>query len=323
MGTSDLAKLPLSLEADERRRGSRFEESGPSDRLAQIDRRGRIALLDLVKSPTHEARLAFPGLMKRVSERSGGRLAWAGSVDQQLIGTGSEDFDDILISEFPNREACARALAERAAWGPEISVSEIRSLVATPWSTPLRWIGRTAFRLRALRGGGPPPYAPAKEDRPTFEQVEMGAPEFGPTREQFEALQGADLESRVVMVNFLDFRERARYREQEDDAQTRHAEPIEAGRGVSGREAYGRYGANTIKIVGHLGGRIRWSGFRARRISEGSEPSWTQIALMEYPSRAHFIGMLRDEAYKAGTPHRDAGLERTELFACTSHAGFY
>ena len=30
--------------------------------------------------------------MKRVLERSGGRLAWAGSVDQQLIGTGSEGF---------------------------------------------------------------------------------------------------------------------------------------------------------------------------------------------------------------------------------------
>ena len=44
---------------------------------------------------------------------------------------------------------------------------------------------------------------------------------------------------------------------------------------------------------------------------------------MQYPSRAHFIGMLRDGAYKAGTPHRDAGLERTELIACTSHAAFY
>ena len=97
---------------------------------------------------------------------------------------------------------------------------------------------------------------------------------------------------------------------------------VEAGTGVSGRAAYGRYSANTIKIVARLGGRIRWSGFRARRISEGPEPTWTQIALVEYPSRAHFIGMLRDEAYEAGTRHRDAGLERTELLACTSHAAF-
>ncbi len=297
--------------------------SGAPDRLAQIDRQGRIALLDLVKSPTHEARLALPSLMKRVLERSGGRLAWAGSVDQQLIGTGSEDFDDVLISEFPNREACVLALAERAAWDPEIFVGEIRSIVAAPWPTPMRWMGRAAFGLRALRGGGPPPYDPASEDRPTFEQLEMGAPEFGPTREQFEALTGTDLESRVVMVNFLEFRERARYREQEGGEQTRHAEPIEGGTDVSGRAAYGRYSANTIKIVGHLGGRIRWAGARARQISEGPEQSWTQVALMQYPSRAHFIGMLRDGAYKAGTPHRDAGLERTELIACTSHAAFY
>jgi hypothetical protein len=43
---------------------------------------------------------------------------------------------------------------------------------------------------------------------------------------------------------------------------------------------------------------------------------------MQYPSRAHFVGMTRDAAYQSGTPHRDAGLERTELFACTSHAAF-
>ena len=298
--------------------------SGAPDRLAQIDRQGRIALLDLVKSPTHEARLAFPSLMKRVLERSGGRLAWAGSVDHQLIGTGSEDFDDILISEFPNREACALALAERAAWDPETFVGEIRSMLTERWPTPLRWVVRAAFGLRALRGGGPPPYDPASEDQPTFEQVEMGAPEFGPTREQFEVLQGADLQNRVVMVNFLEFRKRARYGEQEGDEQTRHAEPIKkAGTGVSGRAAYGRYSANTIKIVGRLGGRIRWAGGRARALSERPEPAWMQIALMEYPSRAHFIGMLRDEAYQAGTPHRDAGLERTEIIACTSHAAFY
>ena len=187
---------------------------------------------------------------------------------------------------------------------------------------PLTLDGSRRLGLRALRGGGPQPYDPASEDQPTFEQVEMGAPEFGPTREQFEVLQGADLESRVVMVNFLEFRERARYREQEGDEHTQNAEPIEAGTGVSGRAAYGRYSANTIKIVGHLGGRIRWAGARARQISEGPEQSWTQVALMQYPSRAHFIGMLRDEAYKAGTAHRDAGLARTELFACTSHAAF-
>ena len=297
--------------------------SDAQDRLAQIERPGRIALLDLVKSPTQEARLELSSLMKRALERSGGRLAWAGSVDQQLIGSGPEDFGDILISEFPNREACDRALKERTAWDPEIFVGAPRSLVAAPWPTPMRWIARTAFGLRALRGGGPPPYDPAREDRPTFEQVEMGVPEFSLTREQFEALQEADLESRVVMVNFLQFRERAHYRKREGDEHTQNAEPIEADTDVSGRAAYERYGANTIKIVGRLGGRVRWSGFRAQRISEGPELSWTQIALAQYPSRAHFIGMLRDQAYKAGTPHRDAGLERTELIACTSHAAFY
>lgn len=287
--------------------------SAAQDRLAQIDRQGRTALLDLVRSPSDEARLAFPGRMKRLLEGAGGRLAWAGRADQQLIGTGSEDVEDILISEFPSREACALALAQRAAWDEP---SEIRSLMAAPWSAPMRWVSRGIFGLRGLRGGGPRPYDPAREDRPTFGQVELGLPEFGPTREQFEVLEGADLESRVVMVNFLHFREQARYGEGEGDEQ----EPNAA---VSGRTAYERYGANTVKIVGSLGGRPRWLGGRVRHIGDGPGQAWTQIALIQYPSRRHFIGMVRDEAYKAGTRHRDAGLEHTEIIACTSHPDFY
>ena len=89
--------------------------SGRAEELPTVDRRGRIALLDLVEHSNPEASSAFAGEMERALAQAGGRVAWAGRIDQQLIGAGSERFDEIWISEFSTREACARALANRAA----------------------------------------------------------------------------------------------------------------------------------------------------------------------------------------------------------------
>ena len=44
---------------------------------------------------------------------------------------------------------------------------------------------------------------------------------------------------------------------------------------------------------------------------------------VQYPSRADFIGMVTSERYHAGHVHRDAGLDRTALLTCTSHAIYF
>ena len=100
-----------------------------------------------------------------------------------------------------------------------------------------------------------------------------------------------------------------------------YAEP--QGEVVSGAEAYARYGRNTLPMIGRIGGRIRWAGARALSLTANDEEPWHQIVCVQYPSRAAFIGMARSEAYQRGTPHRDAGLESTELVSCTSHAAFF
>jgi len=287
--------------------------------MPPADRRGRIALVDLVEHPTPEARRTFADEMESALARAGGRVAWAGRVDQQLIGAGAEHYSEVWVSEFSTREACARALAAR---GEPDAERAARSFVATPWPTPVRGVIRAVFGLRARLGGGPPPVDPAREPWPPFEAVELGTPEFGPNRAQFAALQQANSSDPVVMVNFLHFRERAAYPADGLDPSALRPKMAPGAADVSGRAAYGRYSANTIKLVGRMGGRLRWTGFRAEPLGDGSAPAWSQIALMQYPTRAHFIGMVRDAAYQAGTPHRDAGLERTELLACTSHAGF-
>lgn len=282
----------------------------PRDRLDTLARQGRIALVDLVRSPSHEARLAFPSVMQNVLERSGGRLAWAGSIDQQLIGHGSEHFCDVLVSEFPNREACIGALAERATWEPEAFVSEIKSFVAAPWPALAPFISRAYFGLLRLRGGGPPAWDPDAEPAPMLSSLGIAAPEIGPEPDQLASLIEAESEQRVVMLNFLQYRENALY-------------PGEAIDATSGAAAYTRYGRNAMGLIGRLGGRVRWAGERVKLLSEGPEEDWSSVALVEYPSRRAFLGMVRSDAYRSRGHHRDAGLERSDLLVCTSHARFF
>ena len=266
-------------------------------------------MIDLVRCPSHEARLAFPSVMQSVLQRSGGSLAWSGSIDRQLIGRGTERFEDVLISEFPNREACVVALAERASWQPEAFVTEIKSFAAAPWAGPARLLIRPYLAWLRLRGGGPDPWDPVSDPRPAFKELNMTPPAIGPEADQLEALMAEDLDRRIVMLNFLQFREHARYADPEIEC--------------TGSAAYLQYGRNTIDLIGRMGGRVLWQGQRAKLLSEGPEEDWSSIALVEYPSRRAFLGMLRSEAYQSGGHHRDAGLERSDLLACTSHALFF
>lgn len=282
----------------------------PRSAVESAPRRGPVAVIDLVRSPTDEARRAVPSRVKSVLQHTHGRLCWSGSIDHQLIGRLAEGFHDILVSEYPSRDACVAALAERATWQPEGFVSEIRTWL----SAPVPAIGRFAVGLvmgaNALRGGGPPPFDPANDPVPDLAEGTSQLRHLGPDAAGVEALFAADLERPVVMVNFLRHHEIAAYAEA-------HAAPI------SGAAAYARYGRNTMPLIGRIGGRIRWAGTRVRAVAENSEAPWHQIVLVQYPSRAAFIGMLHSDVYRRGTPHRDAGLEATELVPCTSHAEFF
>ena len=53
-----------------------------------------------------------------------------------------------------------------------------------------------------------------------------------------------------------------------------------------------------------------------------SDPSeaWDSVALVEYPSRKAFIDMVSTAEYEQAHEHRESGLERTGLIACTERA---
>jgi len=123
-----------------------------------------------------------------------------------------------------------------------------------------------------------------------------------PTKQQLETLLAGPEAGPVVMLNLLRFRERA-------------TAPDE---GVSGAEAYQRYGAAMRKLVEARGGRFLWMGrIDGQVIGEGAE-GFHVAALMEYPSRKAFVEIATSSEVAAIGVHRAAGLEGQWLLATTS-----
>jgi uncharacterized protein (DUF1330 family) len=120
-----------------------------------------------------------------------------------------------------------------------------------------------------------------------------------PNADQFRELTAASDEGPVVMLNLLKFKPKA-----DDDAKT-------------GEEAYRAYGDTAVAMIEERGGKVIWAG-RADQILIG-DPSddWDQVLLVQYPSRAAFLDMVSQPAYLEAHEHRESGLERTIVVACS------
>lgn len=128
--------------------------------------------------------------------------------------------------------------------------------------------------------------------------------QIAPRPDQIEELQKGPAEGPVVMVNLLRFKDEA-------DA------PDE---GLSGEEAYGRYGAQMVQWITSQGARVIWSGRVDSMVIGDTEERFHSIALVEYPSRAEFLRIVGDPRVAEYSVHRTAGLEMQWLIATTTRA---
>ncbi|HEY8216468.1 MAG TPA: DUF1330 domain-containing protein [Acidimicrobiia bacterium] len=120
-----------------------------------------------------------------------------------------------------------------------------------------------------------------------------------PNVDQFQELASADARGPVVMLNLLKYKARA-------DTGT-----------ATGEDEYRSYGDAAVAMIEERGGSVIWAG-RADQILIG-DPSedWDHVLLVQYPSRAAFLDMVSQPAYQDAHRHREAGLERTVVVACT------
>lgn len=123
-----------------------------------------------------------------------------------------------------------------------------------------------------------------------------------PTESQIERLAATDSDDPVIMLNLLRFKERA--------------EGVDEG--MSGREAYARYGEKVAPFLAAVGGRLL-SAVEAKQVVIGPEETeWDAVLLVEYPSPKSFLQMAADPAYLAVHAHREAALADSRLIACAA-----
>ena len=115
------------------------------------------------------------------------------------------------------------------------------------------------------------------------------------------AMADGDLDEPVVMLNLL------KYREVADDGYGVD--------GLSGRDAYSKYGRAFAELNPRFGGEPIWMG-RGHRSIIGDE-EWDVIILVRYPTRRQFVDMLDDPDYQAIAPIRAAALADSRLIEMT------
>ncbi len=127
-----------------------------------------------------------------------------------------------------------------------------------------------------------------------------------PARAQFDAFKALDRSTPIEMLNLVRFRPAAVYPQDHPLAQS----------GLSGAEAYGRYGAQSAETLARVGGEILWRGqFAGTLIGPGDE-TWDALFIARYPSAHAFLDMINDPLYKSAVQHRQAAVETSRLIRC-------
>lgn len=120
-----------------------------------------------------------------------------------------------------------------------------------------------------------------------------------PNPEQFRQLGQSEEKGPVVMLNLLKFKR------------------VAEGETGSGQDAYQRYGDAAVAMIEERGGRVIWQARADQVLIGDATEDWDTVALVEYPSRQSFIEMVSNPDYMKAHAHREAGLERTIVIACT------
>ena len=120
--------------------------------------------------------------------------------------------------------------------------------------------------------------------------------ELMPTsQERVEAMLEPGPEGPIFMVNLLKFKDKADY---EDGRET----------DLTGREAYGLYGVEVMKIIQEYGGEIAFVGDVTFLALGQVEELWDEVAIAKYPNRRALFDMSSSEIWQAASVHRTAGL---------------
>jgi len=125
-----------------------------------------------------------------------------------------------------------------------------------------------------------------------------------PTKKQAERILKEKSNKKAFMINLLQSRKTAKYKDRSIS--------------ISGREAYyEKYGKTATKCVLLLGGDVTYSGrVLGDTLIEYNVPldttgNWEAIGIIEYPKAVKMLDLEKMPGYSKALLHREAGLEKT------------
>ncbi len=124
-----------------------------------------------------------------------------------------------------------------------------------------------------------------------------------PTRDAFAAFRALPSPGSIQMLNLVRFRERAAY--PEDHPQ--------AAEGLTGAQAYRRYGRAAAPVLARVGGRQLWLAKPEMTLIGPQDERWDIAFVAEYPSVDAFAAMIHDPEYRQAVIHRQAAVEDSRL----------
>ena len=129
-----------------------------------------------------------------------------------------------------------------------------------------------------------------------------------PDRDQVEAFKALERDMPIEMLNLVKFRAEAQYPKSRELA----------GAGLTGAQAYQKYGVETAPIIDRIGASILWRGAFETTLIGPADEVWDAVFIARYPTAYAFLEMVTDPVYRAAVVHRQAAVETSRLIRCGS-----
>lgn len=122
-----------------------------------------------------------------------------------------------------------------------------------------------------------------------------------PSDSQIKKLLSLPPDAQVAALNLFQFNQQAQYQPSDSEFNT-------AAANVSGLEAWARYSAVAEKYITDIGGKVVFSTPVAQVLIGSKDAQWDVAAIMYFPTRKAFLGMLEDPNFQKASRHRKAAL---------------
>jgi len=236
-----------------------------------------------------------------------GSILFAGYNVQQLIGDDGTKWDEIMYITYLDLEEYNEVI-ERLA--KEDKIKEYKVLLTTPSSRFQMFKSRMRMKLNNLI------YTPSKADEEDIERKDMKnwkktvSAGSTPNSDQMLEFFKRDLSVRIQMLNLLKFRDIALYPKGYK------------GKQLTGDRAYSIYGRIANRCLKRLKCFLELAGSIDSIIAGNESSDWDFIGLVHYRSKNSLVKYSSSKAFQDVQIHREAGMEKTKVYAISPYKEF-